>query len=159
MRRSSRPFRAHRCFAALLVGLLWVGTPTHAAEPSGIAIIVARGAGGQDIDRHDLALIYKRKKRFWPEGQRIAPVNLSASQPLRRAFSSAVLGQLPEELDDYWRDQYFHGELPPFVVGSEEAVIRFVTATPGAVGYVAACTADKRVSVIAVVADSFPCPH
>lgn len=130
-----------------------------AAEPAGIAVIGARGMSAAELDRHELALIYKRKKRFWADGRRVTPINLPAGLALRRAFSLAVLGRSPEELDEYWRDQYFHGELPPFVASSEEAVIRLVAATPGAIGYVSACVADKRVSVLMLLDDNLPCPR
>lgn len=157
----SRPLsRLRRLLARGLTGLILLTSPqADAAEPSGIAVIVAHGAAVTDLDRHDLALIYKRKRRFWPDGRRIAPVNLPAAQALRRAFSLAILGRPPEELDDYWRDQYFHGELPPFVASSEEAAIRFVASTPGALGYVFACLVDKRVTVVMVVDEGLPCPH
>lgn len=141
---------------AALVVLGWQPT-TPAAEPAGIAVIVAQGATVPELDRRELALIYERKKRFWPYGRRVSPVNLPATAPLRRAFSVAVLGHTPEELDEYWRDQYFHGELPPFVAGSEEATIRFVASTPGAIGYVSACAVDARVSVVMVVDQHLAC--
>jgi hypothetical protein len=155
MMRSARP----QTLFLLLAGLLLVTgfVPAQAADPSGIAVIAARGATLPELDRRDLALIFKRKKRFWPDGRRVAPVNLPAGQNLRRAFSVSVFGHPPEELDDYWRDQYFHGELPPFVASSEEAVIRFVASTPGAVGYVSACLADKRVAVLMVIDEGLPC--
>jgi ABC-type phosphate transport system substrate-binding protein len=149
-----------RCFAASLAPLLLGAAGlADAADPSGIAVIIAPGYTVRDLDRHELALIYKRKKRLWPDGRRIAPVNLPAGQNIRKAFSVAVLGHTPEEMDDYWRDQYFHGELPPFVASSEEAVIRLVATTPGAIGYVPACLADKRVSVVLTIDDGLPCPR
>ena len=153
MRRSILP----RFLVSALAGLLLAAPAVYAAEPSGVAVLVARGTPVADLDRHELALIYKRKKRFWPDGRRIAPVNLPASQAVRRAFSVAILGHTPEELDEYWRDQYFHGELPPFVASSEEAVIRFVASTPGAVGYISACLADKRIAVLMVIDEGLPC--
>lgn len=141
----------------LLAGLLCaLALGAAAAEPHGIAVIMAPGADVQ-VDRQELALIFKRRKRFWPDGTRAAPVNLPASHPLRRAFSRAVLGSTPEQLDDYWRDQYFHGELPPYVAGSEEAAIRFVAATPGAIGYVSECLRDPRVKVVLLLEDGPPC--
>ncbi|WP_374479946.1 hypothetical protein [Zoogloea sp.] len=144
------------CLAALLLG---AASLADAAELSGIAVIVAPGSTLRDLDKHELALIYKRKKRLWPDGRRIAPVNLPAGQNIRKAFSVAILGHTPEEMDDYWRDQYFHGELPPFVASSEEAVIRLVATTPGAIGYVPACLADKRVNVVLTIDDGLPCPR
>ncbi|MCB1900937.1 type 2 periplasmic-binding domain-containing protein [Cognatazoarcus halotolerans] len=144
--------------AAAMLLFCWHGAG-HADSGDGIAVIVARNAHGGTVDRRELAAIFKRKKHFWPDGTRIAPVNLPAGDPLRRAFSGAVLRNTPEELDDYWRDQYFHGELPPYVVASQEAMIRFVSATPGAIGYVSSCLLDRRVSEVMRLDDGPPCPR
>ena len=67
---------------------------------------------------------------------------------MRRWFSQQVMGATPEDLEGYWRDLYFNGVVPPFVLASEEAVLRFVAATPGAVGYVSGCLVDRRVRVL-----------
>jgi ABC-type phosphate transport system substrate-binding protein len=126
---------------------------------TGIAVIMAPGAAQPKLDRDDLALIFKRKKRFGDEGQHIQPVNLSAIHPLRRAFSMQIFGRNPEELEDYWRDMYFHGVQPPYVLASEEAVIRFVAATPGAIGYVSLCVVDQRISVVMRLDNGSACPR
>jgi len=133
----------------LLLCLLFLPVMSQAADEA-MAIIVAPGHG-KVLKKEDLAPIFKRKKLFWSDGGKIQPVNLSASNPLRRAFSQAMLGATPEELEKYWNDMYFHGVSPPFVLGSEEAVLRFVTETPGAVGYVSFCSADSRVAVALVI--------
>ena len=114
----------------------------------GIAVIMSESSTVSFLSNEKLALIFKRKRNFWDNGERIQPVNLPPAHPLRRAFSQQVFGRSPEELDDYWRDMYFHGVLPPFVLASEEAVIRFVATTPGAIGYVSACALDHRVTVV-----------
>ena len=118
-----------------------------------IAVIVAPGQA-KALKKEDLAAVYKRKKLFWSGGGKIQAVNLPASSPLRRTFSQAVLGASPEELEKYWNDLYFHGISPPFVLGSEQAVLRFVAETPGAVGYVPFCSADASVAVALVISAS-----
>ncbi len=100
-----------------------------------MAVIVAPGHA-KELNKEYLTLIFKRKKLFWNDGSKVQPVNLPASNPFRRAFSQAVLGASPEELDKYWNDLYFHGISPPFVLSSERAVMHFVAETPGAIGYV-----------------------
>ncbi|HUD24403.1 MAG TPA: hypothetical protein VMQ45_01855 [Burkholderiaceae bacterium] len=135
---------------ALLAGMLLFN---HVALPQGpptqgIAVIMADSSTEPSLSITKLALIFKRKKTFWEDGQRIQPINLPPAHPLRRAFSQQVLARSPEDLDDYWRDMYFHGVLPPFVLASEEAVIRFVASTPGAIGYVSPCVMDHRVTVV-----------
>ena len=117
-----------------------------AAAEEPIAVIVAPGHA-KSLKKDDLALLFKRKKLFWADGIKAQPANLPASHPLRRLFSQAVLGHTPEELEKYWNDLYFHGISPPHVPASEEAMLRFIAETPGAIGYVPFCSADSRVAV------------
>jgi hypothetical protein len=133
----------------LIAWLLSAGIAAAAAEEP-MAVIVAPGHA-KALKKDELALVFKRKKLFWSDGSKIQPVNLSASNVHRRAFSMAVLGAPPEELEKYWNDMYFHGISPPYVVSSEEAVLRFVAETPGAVGYVPFCSVDARVAVALVI--------
>jgi hypothetical protein len=59
-----------------------------------------------------------------------------------------VFGVDPDMMENYWNEQYFRGISPPPVVASSEAMLRFVEATRGAVGYVPSCEVDSRVVVI-----------
>jgi hypothetical protein len=144
-----------------LLALLVLGPAVSAAGPkeAGIAVIVASGSGQTIMGAEEVALIFKRKKRLTGDGLQIQPVNLPAGHPLRRALSLRLYGHAPEELEDYWRDMYFHGVLPPFVVASEEAVIRFVASTPGAIGYVSGCLVDNRVTVVMRLEAATECPR
>lgn len=128
--------------------LPWPVVAPAAEEP--IAVIVAPGHA-KEVKRMDLMRIYKRKKLYWEDGSRVQPVNLPASNPYRRAFSLAVLGASPEELEKYWNDLYFHGISPPFVLSSGNAVLQWVARTPGAIGYVPVCSVDTRVEVALVI--------
>ena len=128
-------------------------------QEAGIAVIMANGKVPPALTFDELALIFTRKKRFWENAQQILPVNLAASLPLRHAFSLQLLGRSPEELEAYWRDSYFHGVQPPYVLASEEAVIRFVASTPGAIGYISRCRVDRRVTVVLQLANDWSCPR
>lgn len=135
---------------AMLAWLAGFGVASAAEPERPIAVIVSRDHSGI-LKLADVALIFRRKKLFWNEGLRVAPVNLPANHALRQAFSRIVLGSTPEEMEKYWNNMYFHGTSPPFVLSSEEAVIRFVTQTPGAIGYISFCNADARVKVTMVL--------
>lgn len=127
---------------------VWACAATATAEP--IAIITGAGSA-KALRKDDLILLYKRKKLFWADGTKAQPLNMPASHPLRRSFSQAVLNHSPEELEKYWNDQYFQGISPPYVLASEEAMLRFVSETPGAVGYISLCSVDSRVKVALVI--------
>ena len=130
--------------------VLAAGFPVRASEPSiAVAIVVALG-NDAPTGLQEVALIYRRKKRFWPDGGKINPVNLPTKNLQRRLFSQFVLRSSPEELERYWNNMYFQGESPPFVLDSEEAVLRFVARTRGAIGYVNYCSVDARVKVAMV---------
>lgn len=100
------------------------------------------------VTREELTRIYRRKTRFWNNGARIIPVNLSTEHPLRRRFSQLVLGSLPEDLEAYWNEQYFNGIAPPYVLTSEAAIIQFVATTAGAIGYINATAVTENVRVL-----------
>lgn len=128
-----------------------------AIDPS-FVIVAAPGVTDRRMTRDGVARLYLRKQITWENGLRVQPVNLPANHPLRRLFSQDVLGSAPEALEDYWRDMYFHGVLPPHVLASEEAVVLFVLSTPGAIGYVSNCPAGQKLTVILVVGDAPDCP-
>jgi ABC-type phosphate transport system substrate-binding protein len=136
-----------------------------AAAGTDVAIAVVVGKGQSPAAPLSPALvagIFARKRQLWSDRSTIVPVNLPASHTLRRNFSRWVFDKTPEEMQAYWNDQYFHGVVPPPVLASEEAVLRFVAATPGAIGYVSVCAVDRRVDVVAVVQPSegaAPCSH
>lgn len=129
--------------------LCWAGGGAAVERAAELAVVVSSHASERDLDLDldldTLARIYRRKMLYWPDGRKVEPVNLPAGESLRLLFSRRVLKMEPEELEAYWNQQYFQGVFPPYMLPSEEAVIRFVADTPGAIGYVSACAVDGRV--------------
>ena len=136
---------------ALLGAAAWLSTARASERP--FAVISAPGTTDHHLTRETLALMFRRKQNFWDNGIRVQAVNLPAAHPLRRSFSLAILGQAPESMEDYWREMYFNGVLPPHVLASEEAVMLFVSSTPGAIGYVSTCLPEHGVNVVLMVGD------
>lgn len=135
-----------------IIVLLLSGLPLAHAEGNAPVIAVIVNSEELAVAANELNLIYWRKQLFWPKGQRIKPVNLRSKHPLRQQFSQAVLGSPPKKQIDYWNGQYFNGILPPYSVNSEEAVLRYVAQTNGAIGYVDACHVDDRVKAVMWIA-------
>ena len=87
--------------------LLFVAVPDAWATDRPFAVITAAGVTEHRLSHESVSLIFRRKQNYWENGTRIQPVNLPPSHPLRRAFSQSILGHLPEDLEDYWREMYF----------------------------------------------------
>lgn len=124
-------------------GLLACTMPALAVD---IAVIVARDAAPQSMNAGMLRDIFLKKIVLDDAGRKWIPVNLPADASLRQAFTLTLFHKTGDEMQDYWNQNYFHGITPPYVLGSQDAVLRFVAQTPGAIGYVAAChlKADVR---------------
>lgn len=135
-------------FACLALVFLWIVQAKLLWAEDRVAVIVHKGSAPTRFKPEEVARMYLRKKLFWDDGTRVIPVNLPADHPLRRGFSHLMLGALPEDLEEYWNSQYFHGVAPPYVLASEAAVLQFVATTPGAIGYVEDGVVNDQVQVL-----------
>ena len=106
----------------------------------------------------EVARIYLKKRRFWEGGERIVPVNRDSTSAAREGFTRRVFGEDTTQLVIYWNRQYFRGVLPPATLASDEAVKRFVTREPLAIGYVPAHLADASVKVVLRLEDAVAAP-
>lgn len=138
-----------------IMSLLWTQYSLASESVPTIAIVVASNVQVErlKLNANNLRLIYLRKQLYWPNGQRIAPVNQEVTSPLRNQFSQVVLGSLPKQQIDYWNGMYFNGIQPPYSVSSDESVLRYVADNKGAIGYVDACHVDDRVQPIWWIVD------
>ena len=143
-----------KVIALFALHCLLMASISYAREPAVIAVIVPNEQPTKSLSMPELKLIYLRKKDYWANGKRIHSVNLPADHPIRMQFSNKVLGSLPGAQNDYWNGVYFHGISPPYVVNSEEAVVRYVADTSGAIGYINACNVDSRIKVVAWLTDN-----
>ena len=141
-------FKPSFFISALLLSTL----PQAHAENNAPVIAIIANSDVLRVSTDELGLIFWRKQLYWQQGQRIKPVNLRPEHPLRQQFSQIILGSPPKKQVDYWNGQYFNGILPPYSVNSEEAVLRYVAQTRGAIGYVDACRVDSRVKAIMWIA-------
>jgi ABC-type phosphate transport system substrate-binding protein len=121
---------------------------SHSLVADEFLVVVAKNLIITQMNKQEVERIFRRKTRINKQGKRWVPVNLEINNPLRQAFSKKLFKQSPEAMEAFWNVQYFKGISPPYVVSSEEAVLRFVASTPGAIGYISACHLDSRVHVV-----------
>lgn len=126
---------------------LWVSAvPAGAAEELELAVIV-HPSRAATLTSETVKRIYLKRQRFWDDGHAIVAINQEVTTPAREAFTRLVFGDEAARLPAYWNEQYFHGVMPPILLGSEEAVVRYVASRPDAIGYVDARHVDASVAV------------
>jgi ABC-type phosphate transport system substrate-binding protein len=88
------------------------------------------------IDRRFLRDAFLRKASDWDRGVAIRPIDLAHRFAARERFVHEVLNKTPAQLKSYWIQQIFSGKgVPPPEAATPAAVISYVLANPGAIGY------------------------
>jgi hypothetical protein len=113
-----------------------------------LVIVTTRSSPVQSMSLDTLKRVYLRKTLLDYKGTPWIPVNLPVSHPVRQGFSLTMFNKRPEDQEDYWNQQYFSGINPPEVLDSEEAILRFVAITPGAIAYIRKGSVDDRVKIL-----------
>lgn len=81
--------------------------------------------------------------------QAVEPVNLPAGNPVREDFLLGYLDQNDQQYTGYWLVRRYVGKgAPPQEMGSVDEVIKYIQATPGAIGYVPASKVPRGANVI-----------
>ncbi len=89
-----------------------------------------------EVDRDFVRDAFLKKTSEW-NGETIRPIDLSAKHAARDRFTREVIRKTPAQLKSYWNQQIFSGKgTPPPVADSAAAVVAFVVANKGAIGYV-----------------------
>jgi hypothetical protein len=129
--------------AALALALGGTARAADRAHPDSIAVVVGARSDIAEVTLDTLRELYLRRRRVWPDGSRVVPVNLPADSDTRRRFSKRVLGRLPQDLAGYWNRLYFDGIQPPIVLRTAEAVCAYLAAEPKAIGYMRVDEIDR----------------
>lgn len=125
-----------RTLAVLAVVAVPQAGPTPSETAADFRVIAHPSVKGGKVPREILADIFLKKTLRWGDGSPIEPVERSLTSPLRAGFSRKVLGRSTAEVQIYWSKAMREGVRPPIVKGTDEEVFAYVSATPGAIGYV-----------------------
>jgi hypothetical protein len=107
-----------------------------AASAQDIALVANKGVQIFGIKDADLRAIFMGSKTRFSDGSHAVPVMLKGG-PVHEVFLQNHLGESPADFQAQWRKAVFTGQgAMPRSFDSESAVIEYVAATPGAVGYV-----------------------
>ena len=119
----------------LLISLVLIGSfsPVLLADE---ALVLIGHSALQKTDLATLQRLYTGRVVSLNQ-QSATPLNLPPGHPLREQFLTGILGQNEEQYSGYWLVRRYVGKgAPPQELASPEEIIRAVSSTPGAVGYV-----------------------
>lgn len=100
-----------------------------------VAVIVNSSVTESTLDQAALEKIFLGKRSHWADGGAIVPVTL-AEGAVHDAFLETYIKKNASQFSAFWKQAVFTGKgTPPRSFKTEEELVRYVAATPGAVGY------------------------
>ena len=103
-----------RVLVACALALLASGHPLGAAGQGSVAVVVNSTNSVSELSSEDVARLFLKKVRTWPDGRMAAPVDQSSTSPVRAQFGKEILRLTLGEQKEYWMTQTLSGrELPP----------------------------------------------
>ncbi len=126
--------------AVTFFALVATAFPAAAADP-GFKIVVNASNTTTSITKEQLSRCFMKQTNTWINGATVTPVDQSATSPVRVEFSTAIHDRDVNAVKSYWQRQIFSGRgVPPPEKATDQEVLAFVRANPGAVGYVSSGT-------------------
>ena len=111
--------------------------------------VVVHPSNGASLDQNAIKKLYLGKSKSFPDGNSATAVNQDGT-PAFDEFNDKVVGKSSSQLNAYWSKLVFTGKgTPPDKLANDQALIDFVAANPGAIGYVSAASASDKVKVVA----------
>ncbi len=105
-----------------------------------------------ELSKADLAKIFLKRTRRWPNGTEIIPIDQRPQATVRENFSQMVHRRSTAAIKGYWQNQVFAGRgSPPREIESDERVVAFVQNNPGAIGYVSPRSVMNQVKVVIIL--------
>jgi len=134
----------------LLLGFLGCWS---AASAQDVVLVANKGVRISEIGAADLRAIFTGAKTRFADGSHAVPVTLRGGAA-HEVFLKNHVGESPGDFRAQWRKEVFTGQgAMPRAFDSESALIEYVAATPGALGYVSRISPqdqDKVKSLAAV---------
>jgi hypothetical protein len=116
-----------------------------------VTLVVNKDCQIYEITAGDLHAIFMGSKTRFADGSHVVPVTLKGG-PIHEVFLRNHLGERPDEFRAQWRKAVFTGQgAMPRAFDSESAVVEYVAATPGALGYVSRVSPQANVKPLAIV--------
>ena len=137
--------------AILLPSLVLAPAAGRAQETTGYRVVVHPTNGADAVTRRQLQELFLKKVTHWPDGTGVFPVEPPETSSPRAYFLSDVIGKSAFAVKTFWNKRVFAGrDTPPVEKRSDDEVVAYVRATPGAIGYVAPSAAVEGVKVLPV---------
>ena len=139
-------------FSLVLSALLVAHATVADDKASHLAIVVNKNSSLSEIASVDLAKFFKAEKSKAPDGTKVVIVMQDAGRSEREAALRQIFKMSDGEYNKYFLQATFTGAVAaaPKALANSHSVVKFVSDTPGGLGYVKGDEADESVKVLKI---------
>jgi len=120
------------------------------AHAQDIFVVANETVSISQISDSELLDLFTGSRSRFRDGSRAVPVILKGG-PAHEVFLHKHIGHTSDSFRTLWRKAVFTGQgAAPKELSSEEALLEYIAATPGAIGYVSHLRAAERVKVVTI---------
>jgi ABC-type phosphate transport system substrate-binding protein len=110
--------------------------------------VIVHPSNADALDDSTISKMFLGKKKSFPSGGKVEPVNMAEGSAETKEFNSKVLNKSASQLKAYWSKLVFTGKgSPPTTVASDAEMIAKVAANPNMIGFIGG-SGDGSVKVI-----------
>jgi ABC-type phosphate transport system substrate-binding protein len=121
-----------------------------AAKAQDVVVIVNEGVKATSASADDIRGVFTGDKSTLGDGSKVTPATLKGGAA-HEAFLKAYVGKSDAAFRTAWRSLVFSGQgSMPKTVDSDAAMVEYVAATPGAIGYVGKGTEHDKVKALTI---------
>ncbi|MDT8999538.1 phosphate ABC transporter substrate-binding protein [Paucibacter sp. APW11] len=136
----------HGCAMTLGLGL---GLLSASGLALADAVVIVHPSNAAALDDESISKIFLGQTKTFPGGAEAVPVDQKEGAAAREDFNGKVLKKTSSQLKALWARQIFTGGAkPPKEVDGDDAVLKFVASTPGAIGYIESGKVNATVKAV-----------
>lgn len=138
--------------ALLSFAFLMLALPYGYASNLDVAVIVNKQNPVTAVTLAELSKILKQEKQYWEGGKKVYLILQEAGSTEKKVVLQKIYKMNDEDLKKFWLGKMFRGEIASFpkTLGSSEAVKRFISQVPNAIGFIDSSAADSSIKVLSV---------
>lgn len=136
-----------RIFIASIVIVMWIP----AMAVAGDVVFIGNNLNPESrLSKQEVQYIFLGQKREWSDSSKIV-FAVQSIGAVHDSFLEKFIGKSGFQFTNYWKKQVFTGKgAPPRSFQNDEEMIKFVSETRGAIGYVSSGTKLENVKTISV---------
>ncbi len=140
-------------FLTVLLGVLFLapGAIVISTASSGEVVVIGnKGLPDDVLAQEDLKKIFTGKKKFWSNRQKVVLATLNSSDT-HNMFLKQFIRKNSSQYRNYWLNIAFAGKgKAPKSFKNEKELVKFVSQTSGAIGYISSRTDVNGAKVISI---------